>query len=463
MTVVLFPALVLLAVLAPVLVPWLFGPDLGARGAADADPGRRRRGDRRDRRGGLGADGVRPVAAMLGYGIAHFAFYVGAVLIAAGHGLAAVSAPPSRCTWRSWSSPTRCSRRAPRATLKFLWDDTSAAVCGSLALAAAAVPAHLALAQAVGPLVHLVLVTFVGLSAYALALRLAFRSEWRDLLTLIRRILPACSVRVFRGLMPLPAERSAGARRKFATPVAFLWHGGRFPDLSVIIVSHNGRELALATLRSARAAVGAITCEWLVVDNGSTDGTPDAIEREFEDVHVFRAANRGFAAGNNVALPHARGRYVLLLNPDVEIERGTFADLVAALDERPDVGIASVIQCASDGELLGLDPPVPDGHAQPGRGDGATRLRPAAGPPGARQRLRHLHTGAARRLARRRVPVCRRDAAEQVGPLDERFFLYAEETDWCLRFRARGWDVRHLPVMTITHHEGDSTRPEAVA
>jgi O-antigen/teichoic acid export membrane protein len=206
LTVVLFPALVLLAVLAPVLVPWLFGPDwepavlptqiLAGAGAAT-----------------VVIDAVGSVLmasgrsrAMLGYGIAHFAFYVGAVLIAAGHGLAAVSAAAVtvHLAFVVVAYQVLLHKR-PERTLKFLWDDTSAAVCGSLALAAAAVPAHLALAQAVGPLVHLVLVTFVGL--YALALRLAFRSEWRDLLTLIRRILPARSVRVFARLMPLPAER----------------------------------------------------------------------------------------------------------------------------------------------------------------------------------------------------------------------------------------------------------------
>ena len=208
LTVVLFPALVLLAVLAPVLVPWLFGPDwepavlptqiLAGAGAAT-----------------VVIDAVGSVLmasgrsrAMLGYGVAHFAFYVGAVLIAAGHGLAAVSAAAVtvHLAFVVVAYQVLLHKR-PERTLKFLWDDTSAAVCGSLALAAAAVPAHLALGQAVGPLVHLVLVTFVGLSAYALALRLAFRSAWRDLLTLIRRILPARSVRVFTRLMPLPAER----------------------------------------------------------------------------------------------------------------------------------------------------------------------------------------------------------------------------------------------------------------
>ena len=75
------------------------------------------------------------------------------------------------------------------------------------------------------------------------------------------------------------------------------------------------------------------------------------LRRAYPDIEVLRAENRGFAAGNNVGIERATGRYVLLLNPDVEVPYGTFADLVAAMDERPDVGIASVIQRGAEGEL----------------------------------------------------------------------------------------------------------------
>src|SRR6476646_2845129 len=123
------------------------------------------------------------------------------------------------------------------------------------------------------------------------------------------------------------------------------------PDLSVIVVTHNGCEMALTTLRSAMAGCGTATAEWLVVDAGSTDGTAEAIEREFNGVRVFRRENHGFAASNNVALDEARGRYVLLLNPDVEIRSGTLGDLVEAMDARPELGLASVIQRGTEGEL----------------------------------------------------------------------------------------------------------------
>jgi N-acetylglucosaminyl-diphospho-decaprenol L-rhamnosyltransferase len=235
------------------------------------------------------------------------------------------------------------------------------------------------------------------------------------------------------------------------------------PDLSVIVVTHNGREVALATLRSAGASVGRISCEWLVVDNGSTDGTPDAIERAFPEARVTRAPNRGFAAGNDVALRKARGRYMLLLNPDVKIERGTFADLVAALDTRPEVGIASVLQRETDGQLLASVRRFPTPARHLGEAVGAARL-PVL------RHLQELDTDFEQYTRERSVEwlvgafLCARsDAIEQVGLLDERSFLYAEETDWCLRFRERGWDVRHIPMMTVTHLKGDMSRPEAVA
>jgi N-acetylglucosaminyl-diphospho-decaprenol L-rhamnosyltransferase len=235
------------------------------------------------------------------------------------------------------------------------------------------------------------------------------------------------------------------------------------PDLTVIVVTHNGREMALATLRSARARLGDVSCEWMVVDNASADGTPDAIEREFPDVRVFRRPNRGFAAGNNVALRDAAGRYVLLLNPDVEIESGTLADLVAALDRRPRVGIASVPTLATDGRLLATIRRFPTPARSLGEALGGSRVPLLRG-------LCEQDDDFRRYFDERSVDwlvgsflMARRTAIDEVGPLDEGFFLYAEETDWCRRFRQHGWDVRHLPLMTITHHEGDSARPALVA
>jgi len=228
------------------------------------------------------------------------------------------------------------------------------------------------------------------------------------------------------------------------------------------MVTYNGRELALATLRSALESTGSITVEWFVADNGSTDGTAEAIERELPGITVIRGDNLGFAHGNNVVLEHARGRYVLLLNPDIEIEKGTLASLVAALDERPDVGAASVIQRGTAGHLL------PSIRRFPSPLRNLAEALFLAKLPALRRFQEHDLDRDSYFEERSAGWVCgafliaRREAIEDAGILDDRFFLYSEEVDWCLRIRQAGWGIRHLPVMEIVHHEGKPT-PARVA
>ncbi len=235
------------------------------------------------------------------------------------------------------------------------------------------------------------------------------------------------------------------------------------PDLSVIVVTHNGREMALSTLRSALGATRATAAEWLVVDAGSSDGTPDAIEREFEGVRVFRRDNRGFAASNNVAIEQAQGRYVLLLNPDVEVRDGSLDELVAAMDARPELGLASVVQRGTAGELQTSIRRFPSPLRSLGEALFAAYWPVFRG-------LQELETRPARYRREGRADwlvgaflIARREAVRAVGPMDERFFLYSEEIDWCYRFWQAGWPVAHLPVMTITHHAGGRSRGDLMA
>ena len=238
---------------------------------------------------------------------------------------------------------------------------------------------------------------------------------------------------------------------------------GTNPDLSVIIVTYNGRAMALDTLRSSAAAAGNARVEWIVVDSGSTDGTPDEIERLFPKVRVIRGENRGFAAGNNVGLRVARGRYVLLLNPDVEIASGTLASLVAAMDARPEVGVASVVQCTSDGDLQHSIRRFPSVIRDVGEALFAARWRILT----TFQELETRETAYEREHSVDWLVgaflIARREAVESVGLMDEGFFLYSEEVDWCYRFRQSGWDVRHLPVMTVIHHAGRRDRGDLMA
>ncbi len=235
------------------------------------------------------------------------------------------------------------------------------------------------------------------------------------------------------------------------------------PDISVIVVTHNGREMALRTLRSAHAATGGATVEWLIVDAGSTDGAPEAIEREFREARILRRDNRGFAASNNVALSEARGRYVLLMNPDVEIRSGTLGDLAEAMDARPGLGMASVIQRGADDQLEPSIRRFPSPLRSLGEALFAAywpmlqslqelEIRPA----------RYQREGPADWLVGAFL-IARREAVRDVGQMDERFFLYSEELDWCYRFWQAGWPIAHLPVMVITHHSGEGKRGELMA
>jgi N-acetylglucosaminyl-diphospho-decaprenol L-rhamnosyltransferase len=235
------------------------------------------------------------------------------------------------------------------------------------------------------------------------------------------------------------------------------------PDLSVIIVTHNGREMALATLRSALGATDGVRVEWIVVDSGSTDGVADAISDTWPDIDVVRSGNHGFAAGNNVGLRRARGRYVLLLNPDVEVARGTLAELVRALDERPEVGLASVVQLATDGSLQRSIRRFPSVLR-----DAGESLLAAHWP--ILRNLQELEMRDSRYQQEHSVDwmvgaflIARGEALDVVGLMDERFFLYSEEVDWCYRFRRAGWDVRHLPLMTIVHHAGGRDRGDLMS
>jgi GT2 family glycosyltransferase len=238
---------------------------------------------------------------------------------------------------------------------------------------------------------------------------------------------------------------------------------GERPDLSVLMVTHGRPELAVLALRSARERLGHASAQWLVVDSGSTDGTPDAVAAAFPDLEVERLPNVGFAAGNNHLLPRATGRYVLLLNPDMELVEGTLGDLVAALDARPEVGAASVLARWPDGRLQQTLRRFPSPARQLGEALFLPRL------PG----LAHLTEEERREALYARETstdwlvggflVVRREAVEQAGGLDERFFLFSEETDWCYRLRRHGWDVRHLPVMTVYHHSGRMARPDLFA
>lgn len=234
-------------------------------------------------------------------------------------------------------------------------------------------------------------------------------------------------------------------------------------DLSVVIVNWNVSDLLRRCLHSI-LDTQCLTLDVIVVDNASADDSVEMVRTEFPGVHLIaNADNRGFPAANNQGIAAARGRYILLLNPDTEVAGDALATMVAFADAHPDVGI------------VGPQLSYPDGSIQSSRRRfptlataffESTWLKPYA-PRRLLERYEFLDRpddvvqdvdwlyGAAL--------MTRREAIEQVGPMDESFFMYSEELDWCRRFREAGWRVVYLPTAQIVHHEGKSSEQVVAA
>ena len=224
-------------------------------------------------------------------------------------------------------------------------------------------------------------------------------------------------------------------------------------DLAVIIVSTNQAHWLPACLPSVFSRSGAISLDLVVVDNGSTRDTRDLVERDFPDARVVVCANHGFAHANNEALKTVDSRYVLFLNPDTELLEGTLAELLAELDSRPGVGLAGVRQVNADGKVDPTMRRFPSVARAFGDALGLERLasRPAslgerelAGDRYDREFESDWTIGS--------FMLVRRESLAAVGGFDERFFAYSEEVDLCLRIKRAGWQIVHLPTVTILHH-----------
>jgi GT2 family glycosyltransferase len=228
-------------------------------------------------------------------------------------------------------------------------------------------------------------------------------------------------------------------------------------DLAVIVVSHNSREWLSPCLSSVAAHVGDADVEVVLVDNDSSDGSADLVEAEFPDVRVLRCRNGGFAYGNNRGLLAVSAPYVLFMNADAEIVDGTLGELVDAMRARPDVGLAGCRQLTHDGATFPTIRRFPTPARLLFEALGAEQLPMGARFLGQRELTMDTYdhetpcdwvTGS--------FMVARREAVLAAGMMDERFFLFCEEPDLCLRMKQAGWAVRYLPSMTVLHAFGKS-------
>jgi GT2 family glycosyltransferase len=226
-------------------------------------------------------------------------------------------------------------------------------------------------------------------------------------------------------------------------------------DLAIIVVSTNEANWLRPCLTSVLEHRGECSLDVVVADNESTDGTSELVETEFPEARVVRCSNRGFAHANNQGLMTCNARYALFLNPDTEVLEGTFEGLVRALDARPEVGLAGVRQLTADGELHPTIRRFPNAMRAFWEAMGSERFPFQAPWLGERELdLRRYEQEVDCDWTSGSFMVARREALESAGFMDERFFIYSEEPDLCLRMKKAGWGIRHLPTMTILHHAG---------
>jgi GT2 family glycosyltransferase len=227
------------------------------------------------------------------------------------------------------------------------------------------------------------------------------------------------------------------------------------PDLSVVVVSWNTCALLRDCVTSLQEM--SLDLQVIVVDNGSTDGSPQMLAREAPHVTLIRnETNLGFAAASNQGLGLAVRRYCLLLNSDTVVLPGALETLIQYMDGHPSTGACGPQLLNADGSLQ------PSGHAFPNLASTLAELLPVPA------RCRRAVKGPLE--ARDYMVMCavdeisgaalcvRRETMEEVGLLDEAFFFLGEDVDWCWRIRQAGWSIDYVPQARIVHYGGGSTR-----
>lgn len=232
-------------------------------------------------------------------------------------------------------------------------------------------------------------------------------------------------------------------------------------DLSIIIVNYNTCKLTCDAIQSILRSDTSYSYEIIVVDNHSSDDSMEIIPRSFPEVTLIgNTENVGFARANNQAIRISCGRYILLLNSDTVIQEDTLQVMVSFMDQHPEVGASGCKVVLPDGRL---DKACRRGFPTPAASfyylSGLSRLFPKSALFNQYQ-LTHLDpddsypvdclVGA--------FMIVRRETIEQVGLLDEDFFMYGEDVDWCYRMKQAGWGIYYYPQTSIIHYKGASSR-----
>jgi N-acetylglucosaminyl-diphospho-decaprenol L-rhamnosyltransferase len=223
------------------------------------------------------------------------------------------------------------------------------------------------------------------------------------------------------------------------------------PDVSVVVVTLDALPWLERCLESVRGL------ETVVVDHGSADGTLDLVRERFPHATIVEQENRGLGAGWNAGMRVAAGRYFLLLNADAWVVGDAVRALVAFADSRPEVGLVGPRLRNPDGSLQRSVRGFPTLWRLATEYYLLRKLAPRS------HALNGFYAGGFGHDEPREVDwvmgacmLVRRAAVDEVGPLDESFFLFSEETDWCYRLREAGWRVWFCPAAEVVHVGGAS-------
>ena len=239
------------------------------------------------------------------------------------------------------------------------------------------------------------------------------------------------------------------------------------PVVSVIIVNFNAGLLLGKAVESALSST--IPVEVFVSDNGSTDGSLLSLRGSVgADTRLQIIENRrnlGFACASNIALKQARGEYILLLNPDAVIKPVTLARMLEAFTAYPEAGMAGCLLRNPDGtEQLGCRRSIPTPWRSLVRVLRLGKLSP--GHPLFRNFLLIKEPLPEKPIFLEAISgafmLVRREALEQVGLMDEGYFLHCEDLDWCMRFRRAGWQILFVPDVEVTHHKGACSKSRPI-
>lgn len=228
-------------------------------------------------------------------------------------------------------------------------------------------------------------------------------------------------------------------------------------DISFIITPWNCRDLLQATLKSIFDSQTKFTYEAIVYDHGSTDGTLEMVEKDFPQVKLIRGGDVGFAAANNEGIKLSSGRYVTLLNADTELSPDTIETMVSFMDANPKVGISTgKVVLAVNGKLdKACRRSFPTPWVSFSKFSGLATLFPKS------KLFNSYNLEFMNEDESYQIDSCvgafeliRRETMNQIGLLDDTFYMYGEDIDWCYRAKQAGWEVWYYPKTTILHYKG---------